>query len=119
MTVELVAEAHARGHDASHINLMSLLGYSDRALLPKIVGGDFTFVTNNRRDFLALYRQVDLHAGLLIILPSVNVAGQVRLFLAALEAIEARGADLINQLVEVDADGTVTFTSYPFEGDDG
>lgn len=114
-----MAEAHARGHDASHINFLSLLGYSDRALMPKIVDGDFTFVTNNRRDFVALYRQVDLHAGLLIILPSINVAGQVRLFMAALDAIEVRGANLVNQLVEVDADGTATFTDYPIEGDKG
>lgn len=115
MTVELVAEAHGRGYDASHVNFMALLGFADHALLPQIVGGDFSFVTNNRRDFLRLYRHVDLHAGLLIILPSINATGQVALFLKALDAIEARNHDVVNQLVEVDTDGAVTFATYPFD----
>lgn len=117
--MELVAEAHARGYDASHVGFMALLGSSDRALLPQIVGGDFTFVTNNRRDLLRLYKHVEVHAGLLIILPSINVVGQIALFLKALDAIEARGADMVNQLVEVDGDGAVTFGTYPFFGDNG
>ena len=98
---------------------MALLGFSDRALLPQIVGGNFTFVTNNRRDFLRLYRHIEIHAGLLIIIPSTGAQGQIRLFLGALDAIEARQVDMVNQLVEVDSDGTVTFSSYPFEGDNG
>jgi hypothetical protein len=119
LTIELVAEAHARGYDASHINFMALLGFSDRALLPQIVGGDFAFVTNNRRDFLRLYKHVEVHGGLLIIVRSTGVYGQIRLFPRALDAIEARQLDMVNQLVEVDGDGAVTFSSYPFEGDKG
>jgi hypothetical protein len=98
---------------------MALLGFSDRALLPQIIGGNFTFVTNNRRDFLRLYRHVELHAGLLIILPSVNVSNQIGLFLTALDAIEARSSDVVNELVEVDVDGEVRFSRYPFDGNNG
>ena len=119
MSPRLVGVAQERGHDATHVNYQGLIGFSDRALLPQIAGGDFTFVTNNRRDFLKLYRHVEIHAGLLIIVPSSKADRQIALFLSALDAIEARGADMVNQLVEIDGDGTVTFSSYPFEGDNG
>lgn len=88
-------------------------------LLPQIIGGDFTFVTNNRRDFLRLYRPLDVHAGLLIIVPSARREAQIALFLTALDAIEARAPDLTNELVEVDRDGCVHFSRYPFDGDNG
>ncbi|MBC7504715.1 MAG: DUF5615 family PIN-like protein [Sandarakinorhabdus sp.] len=119
LTPELVGEAHERGYDASHVNYMGLLGFSDRSLLPQIVGGDFTFVTNNRRDFLRLFKHVDIHARLLIIVPSVQHLGQIALFVIALDAIEARAPDIVNELVEVDRDGRVRFSRYPFDGDNG
>jgi hypothetical protein len=109
----LAAEAHQRGFEAHHVNWLALNTKSDRAILPQIVGGDFTFVTNNGRDFLRLYRGVDVHAGLLVILPSVGNAEQRRLFGAALDAIIAAGADITGELVEVDRDGTVRFRRYP------
>ena len=111
--------AHARGYDATHVNFQGLRTFADRDLLPQIIGGDFTFVTNNRQDFLRLYRYVDLHAGLLIILPASTRVAQIALFSTALDAIEARSATLVNELVEVDADGCVTFSRYPFDGDNG
>ena len=85
-------------------------------LLPQIVGGDFTFVTNNRRDFLRLYRFIDVHAGLLIILPAAKRDEQIALFSAALDAIAAAGDDLTGELVEVAFDGTVTISRYPHVG---
>ena len=93
--------------------------FADRDLLPQIIGGDFTFVTNNRQDFLRLYRYVDLHAGLLIIVPAAKRETQITLFAAALDAIEAQSPDIINELVEVDVDRRVTFSRYPFDGDNG
>lgn len=33
-----------------------------------------------------------------------------------LDAIETAGNDIVNQLVEVDADGRVTMSAWPFEG---
>jgi len=109
----LAAEAHQRGIEAHHVNCLALNTKSDRAILPQIIGGDFMFVTNNGRDFLRLYRGVDVHAGLLVILPSVGTAEQRRLFGAALDAIMAAGNDIAGELVEVDLDGTVRFRRYP------
>lgn len=92
---------------------LGMAGTSDRMLSTQIIGGDFTFVTNNARDFLRLYRGVDVHAGLLVILPSARKPDQLRLFGAALDAIIAAGADITGELVEVDRDGTVRFRRYP------
>lgn len=39
--------------------------------MPRIIEEDFTFVTNNARDFRKLYAKEDLHAGLVIIVPQV------------------------------------------------
>lgn len=113
LSPSLAAAAHVRGFEAHHVNWLALNTRSDRAIMPQIVGGDFTFVTNNAKDFLRLYRGVDVHAGLLIIMPSVGTADQRRLFAAALDAIIAAGADLTGELLEVDRDGTVRFRRYP------
>jgi hypothetical protein len=60
---------------------------------------DYTFVTNNRSDFLVLHGQEPLHAGVIIIVPSVMPVRQRELFSAALAHIGAR--DLVNSVVEV------------------
>jgi predicted nuclease of predicted toxin-antitoxin system len=109
----LAAEAHVRGLEAHHVTRFGLQSKSDRSLMPQIIGGDFTFVTNNAKDFLRLYRSVDVHAGLLLILPSVGNAEQRRLFGVALDAIIVAGSDITGELIEVDRDGTVRFRRYP------
>jgi hypothetical protein len=65
---------------------------------------DYTFVTNNRSDFLALHGREPLHAGVIIIVPSVVPSRQRELFSAALKHIGAR--DLTNTVVEVKYAGT-------------
>ena len=60
---------------------------------------DYTFVTNNRSDFLALHGREPLHAGVIIVVPSVTPVHQRELFSAALKHIGAR--DLTNTVVEV------------------
>ena len=116
MSPELVGFAHKRGFDATHILYLGLGGMADRLLLPVIAGGDYTFVTNNRRDFLRLYHFVEVYAGLLIVLPSDTRTVQRRLVGLALDAIEASGFDTINQLIEVDGNGRVEMSAWPFPG---
>jgi len=60
---------------------------------------DYTFVTNNRTDFLALHGKEPLHAGVIIIVPNVTPALQRELFRAVLDHIDAR--DLTNSVIEV------------------
>ena len=95
----LVGLAHAAGHAADHVNYLGLGGLKDWQLMATIRAQDYTFVTNNRSDFLALHRREPLHAGVIIIVPSVTPVRQRELFNAALEHVGAR--DLTNTVVEV------------------
>ncbi len=47
----LVAVAQSRGHECFHVNWLGLSGETDWDLMPRIVEGNFTFVTNNARDY--------------------------------------------------------------------
>jgi hypothetical protein len=97
--------AHEAGHACDHVNYLGLGGSQDRHLMAKIHTGDYTFVTNNRADFLGLYAKEQLHCGLVIILPNVAPARQRELFEAALIDIGKR--DLINAVLEVELAGTM------------
>ena len=95
----LVELAHGAGHVADHVNYLSLGGSKDWQLMAVIREQDYTFVTNNRSDFLALHGREPLHAGVIIVVPSVTPVHQQELFSAALKHIGAR--DLTNTVVEV------------------
>jgi hypothetical protein len=100
----LVAVAQAHGHDCFHVNWLGLSGETDWDLMPRIVEQDFTFVTNNARDFRKLYAKEELHAGLVIIVPKVLPSLQRELFYLILQ--DSAGArDLVNEVIEVTLDG--------------
>ncbi len=67
---------------------------------------DDVIVTNNRRDFIRLYAAPEAHNGLIIIVPSVEVPEQRRLFDVAL-AVAVKQDGLINLLIEVCCDDSV------------
>ena len=48
----LVGVAHATGFEATHVNHLGLSGRPDCALAERIIKDEFTFVTNNRVDFI-------------------------------------------------------------------
>jgi predicted nuclease of predicted toxin-antitoxin system len=95
----LVAVANHAGFGAAHVNHLGLSGKPDWALAGRIVEGEFTFVTNNRVDFIRLFGKMDLHAGLIIIVPNAVPHVQQALFRAALQFVE--GKELINSVIEV------------------
>jgi predicted nuclease of predicted toxin-antitoxin system len=95
----LVEIAHAAGYVADHVNYLGLGSSKDWQLMATIRQHDYTFVTNNRSDFLALHEKEPLHAGVIIIVPSVIPLYQRDFFSAALKHIGAR--DLTNTVVEV------------------
>ncbi len=99
----LVTLAHDAGHVCEHVNFLGLGGRKDWQLMTKIRSEDYTFVTNNRTDFAALYAKEELHAGLVIIVPNVVPSRQRELFAAALSHIGKR--DLMNAVLEVDLVG--------------
>jgi hypothetical protein len=90
--------ARCRLHGRS-CQLLSLGALKDWELLPVIREREFTFVTNNGADFLALLGKEPLHPWILIIVPNVTPILQRELFKAALDHIGTR--DLANSVVEV------------------
>jgi Domain of unknown function (DUF5615) len=71
----------------------------DWQLMQVIREQEYTFVTNNRSDFLDLHGKEPLHAGVIVIVPNVIPLKQRELFAAALKHIGAR--ELTNTVVEV------------------
>jgi len=67
----LVGIAHAEGFEATHVNHLGLSGKPDWELAERIVKDEFTFVTNNRIDFIRLFDETEPHAGLIVIVPNV------------------------------------------------
>ncbi|NKJ39539.1 DUF5615 family PIN-like protein [Rhizobium sp. SG570] len=108
----LVALAQDLGHECSHVNWLGLSGETDWDLMPRIVEGDFTFVTNNARDFRKLYAKEELHAGLIIIVPQVLPARQRELFSAIVDELAATD-NLVNEVIEISLeDGAAVVTRY-------
>jgi hypothetical protein len=68
--------------------------------MDRIRAGEYTFVTNNRVDFAALYTREEIHPGLIVIVPNVVPRLQRDLFRAALAHIGRR--ELVSGLIEVD-----------------
>jgi len=99
----LVEVAHAAGHLADHVNYLGLGGSKDWQLMTVIRQQEYTFVTNNRSDFLSLHGEESLHPGVIIIVPSATPARQRELFSAALSHVGVR--DLTNTVVEVEYTG--------------
>ena len=107
----LVRVAHAVGFDATHVNHLGLSGQPDWALAERITKDEYTFVTDNRVDFLQLFGKMDLHPGLIVIVPNVVPALQGALLKAALQYLVGR--DLVNAVIEVALDGkTATCVEY-------
>ena len=94
-----VVLAHSRGQVADHVNYLGLGSSKDWGLMEIVVEKDYTFVTNNRFDFLTLYKKEAFHAGLVVIVPNMTPTRQRELFNAVLDHIGSR--ELINTAIEV------------------
>lgn len=112
LTPKLVAVAKARGHDATHITFLGKAGLSDWNILTLVLQQEFVLVTNNGRDFLQLFDRVELHPGLIVILPQGDRDLQAALFHRALDVAQQAG-DLMNRLIEVLPSGEVRIRSWP------
>jgi hypothetical protein len=90
---------------ATHVNHFGLSGRPDWALAERITKDEFTFVTNNRVDFIQLFSRMELHAGLIVVVPNLAPALQRALFEAAI--LYLAGKDLVNIVIEVTLDRQV------------
>ena len=111
LSPSLVIDAQRRGFVCSHVNHLGKGGWKDWELKRVILGGDWTFVTNNSIDFrgpsnkpgsAGEYAGVHLHAGLVCIdAPfGLNLSLQHQIFGVILDEFVNNG-DLTNQLLEV------------------
>src|SRR3954467_10719360 len=103
LTPELVAVANARGFAATHVVDLERDGTEDWVIAQLVLRRNDVLVTNNARHFLNIYARFDIHPGLVIILPSVDLDEQVRLFEIALDEIERR-EDIVNHVLSVERD---------------
>ena len=111
LSIDLVLTASQAGHEAQHVARVGKAGWKDWNVARHASEGDFVLVTNNASDFRRLYAAQPLHAGLVIIIPTVNRAAQQRLFRGALDELAGSG-EPVNRVLEVDIDGDdVTFNT--------
>jgi predicted nuclease of predicted toxin-antitoxin system len=112
LSVDLVSVANQAGYEAQHIARVGKAGWKDWHVVNHATSGDFVLVTNNASDFRRLYAREALHAGLVIIIPTVGRTVQQQLFRGALDEIATLG-ELINRVLEVELEGDeAVFTTY-------
>jgi predicted nuclease of predicted toxin-antitoxin system len=109
----LVGPARVRGFEAMHVNHLGLRTETDWDLLRVIAEQDWVLVTNNAIEFRGRYRDIELHPGVVFLLPAVRRAEQIRLFEAALDQIQTHG-DTVNRALDMSfgADGAAVVTVY-------
>jgi predicted nuclease of predicted toxin-antitoxin system len=76
----LVASARNRGFEAMHVNHLGLRTEADWDLLQVVAEQDWVLVTNNAVEFRGRHRQIELHPGVVFLLPAVRREAQLRLF---------------------------------------
>jgi predicted nuclease of predicted toxin-antitoxin system len=81
----LVGVAKARGYQADYVTHLGKAGWQDWNLVRFAIANDYIIVTDNRRDFLKEYAKLEVHAGLVILLPKGTRDRQMALFQKALD----------------------------------
>jgi predicted nuclease of predicted toxin-antitoxin system len=101
LSVKLPEVAHRRGFEATHVIHLGLGEWRDWNILEIVEKNGWVLVTNNAVEFRSRYRAIEIHPGVIFLLPSVRREQQLILFQAALDDI-AIDADLTNQALDVD-----------------
>ncbi len=103
----------ARGFEAMHVNHLGLRTEADWDLLRVVAAQDWVLVTNNAIEFRGRYREIELHPGVVFLLPAVRREAQIKLFEAALDHVRDH-LDLMNTALDVafDEEGTPSVTVY-------
>ena len=118
LSVSLIALAKERGIAADHVGWLGKGGWQDHNLVSFILENDYIFVTNNRRHLLREYAKLQVHNGLVIIVPAVKRLLQQRLFEGVLDAFAKSDDGFMNKAVEVLLDGAVHVREWTSENHD-
>jgi predicted nuclease of predicted toxin-antitoxin system len=100
LSVLLPQAAHVRGYEATHINHYGLRQSKDWDILKIVSEEDWTLVTNNAFEFRGRYQRLEMHPGVVFLLPTVSRLQQIELFAAALDVI-SQAPDLVNTALDV------------------
>lgn len=100
----LVGPARARGFEAAHVNHLGLRTEVDWDLLRVVAAQDWVLVTNNAIEFRGRCREIELHPGVMFLVPAMRRDAQLRLFKAALEHVQNH-PDLVNTALDITLDG--------------
>lgn len=118
LSPELAELARDRGFaESTHATWAGLGSAKDWTIARRAVDEGFVLVTNNRLDFLKLYRREALHVGLICLNAAHTVMDreqQRRLFALALARLA--GWEPYNDVLEitVTSDGSVMVERYPY-----
>jgi len=104
LSVLLPRIAHGRGYEATHVNHHGLHRSKDWDILRAVADEEWILVTNNAMEFRGRYRHVEVHPGVIFLLPAVPRGRQIELFSAALDVIE-HSSDMLNTALDVDYSG--------------
>jgi predicted nuclease of predicted toxin-antitoxin system len=100
LSVLLPNTAHARGYQATHVNHHGLHRAKDWDIVRVVVEEEWILVTNNAFEFRGRFRRLEVHPGVVFLLPVVPRVQQIELFSAALDVIEC-SPDLVNTALDV------------------
>jgi predicted nuclease of predicted toxin-antitoxin system len=117
----LVGVTHELGFDATCNRDRGVLGISDVPLGRLVQSEGFVLVTDNASDFRPMYLRDDVHPGLIVVPAGDGRATQQTLTRevirwianAALESDQATADYMLNRLVEINRDGSVTSYELP------
>jgi predicted nuclease of predicted toxin-antitoxin system len=105
------------GIDAIHVRDRGLLGHPDPVILQKAYEEDRILVTANVKDFQRLARSCELHPGIVLVLDGSLSRDEQLAFLhkaiAALEQALLEGRNMINRILEIEANGRYNFYDLP------
>lgn len=101
LSVKLPEVAHKRGFEATHVIYLGLGEWKDWNILELVERDDWGLVTNNAVEFRSRYRAIEIHPGVIFLLPSVRRAQQILLFEAALDEVSLN-PDLTNDALDVE-----------------
>ncbi len=100
------------GLDVCHIRDRGLLGATDPEVLERAFAEDRIFVTKNVSDFEKLAKARELHAGIVLIEQGdLTRDEQLALMRRVVEKVE--GVDLVNHVLRVGEDGSMTIEPMP------
>ncbi len=81
LSIVLPETAHARGYEATHVNHYGLHQSKDWDILKVIAEEDWVLVTNNVLEFQGRFRRLEVHPGVVFLVPGVPVPSRSNSFL--------------------------------------